>query len=278
MKIFITGGKGQLGQALQQTLTAHQLTAVDLDELDITNFPAVQEALAYSQPDLVVNCAAYTDVDGCAKNPELAYRVNGLGPQNLALVCQKQGSALLQVSTNEVFAGDNPAGYEEWQPLSARNPYGRSKAAGEFAVRSVLPRHYIVRTAWLYSAGGRNFIHAILKRAQETGRVRVVTDEIGHPTWVNDLAQAIAQLITTEHYGTYHLVNEGFCSRWAFANEIIRLAGLEAVNEPILGREFQRASTPPPYGILHNTSGRALGLTLRPWQQALAEFMAQLAL
>lgn len=275
MRILIMGGNGQLGQALQRVLGGHVVTAVDLPELDISQRAAVHDALTQTAAELVINCAAYTDVDGCARNPDLAYRANALGPQNLAIACGAHNAALVQISTNEVFDGQNPHGYEEWMPLNPRNPYGRSKAAGEFHVRSLLPRHYIVRTAWLYSAHGRNFIHAILQRARQTGQLRVVTDEIGNPTNTADLAEAVAQLVETGQYGTYHLVNEGACSRWTFANEIVRLAGLDVTNAPILSREFTRASSPPPFGALHNIAGAAVGITLRPWQAALAAFMAE---
>jgi len=131
-----------------------------------------------------------------------------------------------------------------------------------------------VRTAWLYAPGGRNFIHAILNRARELGQVRVVTDEIGSPTYVKDLAAAVAQLIETKQYGIYHFTNSGHCSRWEFANEILRLAGLEDVeNVPILSSEFVRPSSPPPFGIIHNIAGVAIGIRLRPWQDALTEYM-----
>ncbi|MEM8860220.1 MAG: sugar nucleotide-binding protein, partial [Chloroflexota bacterium] len=129
------------------------------------------------------------------------------------------------------------------------------------------------RTAWLYASSGRNFIHAIMNRAKDSGKVRVVTDEIGNPTWAKDLAAAIGQLIETQRYGTYHFVNSGSCSRWEFANEILRLAGIEATNEPILSSEFKRASNPPPFGVLHNINGAQAGITLRSWQEALAEYI-----
>lgn len=273
MKIIIAGGNGQIGQALQAALNNHDLISVDLPEVDISNKTAVFDLITAEQPAVVINSAAYTNVDGCAQNPALAYQANALGPQNLALACLETGADLLHISTNEVFDGRNPHGYEEWMPLNPINPYGKSKAAGEFNVRSILPRHYIVRPAWVYSAIGRNFVHAILQRGRETGQVRVVTDEIGNPTYASDVAQAIAQLIETKHYGTYHFVNQGACSRWEFANEVLRLAGIKATNEPILGSEFKRASTPPPFGALHNIAGAAIGITLRPWQEALQEFI-----
>jgi dTDP-4-dehydrorhamnose reductase len=140
----------------------------------------------------------------------------------------------------------------------------------------LLRRFYIVRTAWLFAPGGKNFVHAILRNARQHGHIRTVTDEIGNPTSTHDLAQAIAQLMDTQQYGTYHFVNEGGCSRWAFANEILRLAELTAVaNTPILKKAFKRPSLPPTNGHLHNIAGAALGIRLRPWQAALADFMAE---
>jgi dTDP-4-dehydrorhamnose reductase len=276
MRIFITGGKGQLGTALQTALSEHEITAVDLPEVDITDKAAILTAVAAAQPHIVIHCAAYTNVDGCAKDPTLAYQVNALGTQHVALACLEANAEMVHISTNEVFAGDNPAGYAEWMPLNPINAYGRSKAAAELLASHILRRLYIVRLSWLFAPGGNNFIHAILRRAQEHGRLRVVTDEIGCPTYVHDLAAAIAQLIPTHQYGVYHFVNSGACSRWAFANEILRLAGLEqVVNTPILSKEFVRPSTPPPYGALHNHAGAAIGITLRPWQEALAEYMQQ---
>ncbi|MCB8980290.1 MAG: dTDP-4-dehydrorhamnose reductase [Ardenticatenaceae bacterium] len=276
MRILITGGAGQLGTALQTELTQHELFPIDLPEVDITDKEALYASVAETKPDLIIHCAAYTNVDGCAKDPALAYKVNGLGTQNVALACQKFGATMVHISTNEVFAGDNPAGYEEWMPLNAVNAYGRSKAAAEVHVKNILSKFYIVRLSWLFAPGGRNFIHAILDRARSTGQLRVVTDEIGCPTYSVDLAKAISQLIETEQYGIYHFVNYGSCSRWEFANEILRLAGLaDVVNTPILGKEFKRPSTPPPFGTIHNIAGKAIGIELRPWQEALAEYIQE---
>jgi dTDP-4-dehydrorhamnose reductase len=276
MRILITGGKGQLGTALQQTLIEHEVVALSREALDITEKEAVFTAVSTHAPHLIIHCAAYTNVDGCAQDPALAYQVNGLGTQNMALACQEFGLEMVHVSTNEVFGGDNLNGYEEWMPLNPGNGYGRSKAAGETQVRNLLQRYYIVRSAWIYAVNGRNFVHAILNRARSTGQLRVVTDEVGNPTYAHDLAAAITQLIGTQQYGIYHLMNSGHCSRWQFANEILRLAGLDNVaNTPILGKEFKRASTPPPYGVLHNLAGAAIGITLRSWQEALAEYMEE---
>ncbi len=274
MRIFITGGKGQLGTALQKVLVEHELTAVDLPECDITNRDELFTAVSNAKPDIVIHCAAYTNVNGCAENPTLAYQVNGLGSQNVALACLEYDAEMVHISTNEVFAGDRLDGYEEWMLLNPINPYGRSKAAAEVHVKNILNRFYIVRFSWLFAPGGNNFIHAILNRARQTGQVSVVTDEVGNPTYVNDLADAIGKLIKTRQYGIYHLTPAESCSRWAFANEILRLAGLDdVINMPILGKEFKRPSTPPPYAALHNIAAAAIGITLRPWQEALAEYI-----
>jgi dTDP-4-dehydrorhamnose reductase len=274
MRIVITGGLGQLGLALQEVLVGHNLTIVDLPDTDITDRDAIDDVIRAAAPELVVHCAAYTDVDGCARNPELAYKVNALGTQNVVLACKEAGAKLLHISTNEVFAGDRVEGYEEWRPLDPINEYGRSKAMAETYVRDQLSNYYIVRTAWLYAPGGRNFIHAITAKARSDGEIRVVSDEIANPTYVRDLAQAIDTLIRTNHYGIYHFTNAGSCSRWEFANEILRLAGLEWVkNTPILAHEYERDSKPPPCAALHNVNGASIGITLRPWQDALAEYM-----
>jgi len=278
MRILITGALGQLGTALQKTLLEHELSLVDLPEIDITRREAIFTAFSETQPEIVIHSAAYTDVDGCAKDPVLAYKVNGLGTQNVALACQEFNAVMVHISTNEVFAGDNPAGYEEWMSLNPINAYGRSKAAAEAHVKNILNQYYIVRLAWLFAPGGRNFIHAILDRARTAGQIRVVVDEVGTPTYVDDLADAISRLILTNQYGIYHFTNAGSCSRWEFANEILRLADLENVtNMPILSNEFKRASSPPPYAVLRNIAGAAIGIKLRPWQEALAVYLEEMS-
>ena len=276
MRILITGSSGQLGRTLQTQLSDHVLALVDLPEVDITKREQIFTVADAFRPEVIIHCAAYTDVDGCVQNPDLAYLVNGLGTQNVALACQAVGAEMVHISTNEVFAGDRPQGYEEWMDLSPINAYGRSKAAGEIHVRNILQRFYIVRTAWLYAPGGRNFIHSILRKSQQPGQLRVVADEIGNPTYTADLANAIALLITTHQYGAYHFVNKGACSRLEFALEVLRLGGIGGAEvSPILGSQYARASTPPPFAALNNIAGDAIGITLRPWQEALATYINQ---
>jgi dTDP-4-dehydrorhamnose reductase len=274
MRIFITGANGQLGKALQKKLSGYELLTADLPELDVTDGAEIGRAVLNFRPAIVIHCAAYTDVEGAARNPELAYKANGLGTQNVALACSRAGADMLHVSTNEVFWGDNPDGYEEWMPMRPRNPYATSKVAAEFHMRSILPNHFIVRTAWLYADGGQNFIHAILGAARKGRPLRVVSDEIGNPTYAVDLAEAIKKLILARQYGTYHFVNEGPCSRLAFAREALRLSGLDHVPlTPILSSEYGRASSPPLYSALKNVAGAAIGIRLRPWQEALDDYL-----
>jgi len=276
MRVFITGCKGQLGQALYAALAGHTLSGCDLPELDVTERAAIARAIEDFAPDVVLHAAAWTDVDGCARDPEQAYRINALGTQNVALACAASGTGLAYVSTNEVFDGTAQEPYREWDPPHPLNPYARSKAAGEWFVRHLLTRFYIVRTAWLYAPGGRNFSnpHRVLQLADERGALRVVTDEVGNPTYAPDLANALTALIHTGAYGVYHLTNAGHCSRYDFACEILRLSGREHVPvEPITLADFQRASTPPRFAPLANTAAAALGVTLRPWQEALVEFL-----
>ncbi len=285
MKLLLTGHKGQLGRTLLPMLTAHDILGIDLPEHDITDRETFTALVSNFHPDLILHPAAMTDVEGCARNPAEAYRVNGMGTQNVALAAAKVGAAMLYVSTNEVFDGNATEAYHEWATPIPINPYGRSKLAGEWYTRNLLTRFYIVRTAWLYAAGGRNFPHRIIELADERGALSVVTDEVGNPTYVKDLAQAIVQLVdmeattmtsqtVTAPYGIYHLVNKGAASRYDFAQEILRLSGRDAVPlTPITSAEFQRASTPPPYAPLANNAAAALGIRLRPWQEALADFL-----
>lgn len=274
MRILITGGRGQLGRALTKVLSGHVVSSFDLPETDITDIRQLRSAIMGYDPDLVVHCAAFTDVEACARDPETAYKVNGMGTYNVARTCRLIGAAMVHISTNEVFDGIDPEGYEEWRAPNPINSYGRSKALAEFHVRNLLTRYYIVRTAWLFAPGGNNFVHAIIQRAKTKGSLAVVVDEIGNPTYVLDLARAIERLIETNNYGVYHLTNSGSCSRFVFANEILRATGMDGVtNKPILGRDYRRASTPPPFGSLINVTAKMMGITLRPWHEALHEFV-----
>ncbi|RMG76510.1 MAG: dTDP-4-dehydrorhamnose reductase [Chloroflexi bacterium] len=275
MRILITGAAGRLGGRLVDILRpSHDVISPTHNELDITDFPAVRDFIQAHQPDIVLHPAAWTDVDGCAKEPDKAIIINGYGTQNVAIASYEIGAAILYVSSNEVFDGGNNHPYREYDSPNPINPYGYSKYVGERAVLSLNPRHYIVRTSWLFAHGGKNFLQAILNAAELGKPLRVVTDEVANPTYNDDLAIAIAQLIEIGRYGIYHLVNEGAVSRYNFARYVLNHAGYTDIPiQPISSREWVRASRPPVYAELANTAARQIGITLRNWREAVNAFL-----
>jgi len=273
VRILITGGRGQLGRELQQALSAETVLALDLDELDVTDAAAVGRAVGQFRPQVVIHAAAYTDTAGCEADPELAMRVNGEGTRQVALACRESDAAMLYVSTNEVFDGQKGKPYLESDEPEPVNAYGRSKLAGERYVQSILDRFYIVRTAWLYAARGNNFPSKVLRATANGGELRFVTDEVASPTWARDLAQAIVALIGRPTYGIYHLTNSGFCSRYEWAQRVLELAGRgDVALRPVVQADYGAPYRKPPYTELANRAAAALGIVLRPWQEALQEY------
>jgi dTDP-4-dehydrorhamnose reductase len=271
MRIAISGSKGQLGLALQQVLTGDQLLLIDLPEHDITDLNAISATLADFAPELIIHGAALTDVDLCERDPGLAYRVNAVGTRNLAMAALAADAALVYVSTDYVFPGrEEPYWeYDAPQPLSV---YARTKWYGEQIVRDHLQRFYIARTAWMYGQGPRNFVRTVLRLADERGRMQMVTDEVGSPTYALHLARALDRLVRLPAYGIYHLANAGVCSRYEWACEVLRLAGRGGV-EVIPTTNYQRAARVPGRVALHNANAAALGIVQPPWQEALAEYL-----
>jgi dTDP-4-dehydrorhamnose reductase len=256
-------------ERLEEGNTVIPLPRRDLDITDRANIGRLAEL----EPDVVIQCAAMTNVDGAARDPISAFRINAFGTQNVALACQKCNAALLYVSTNEVFDGTKPAPYLEHDATNPINAYGKSKLAGEWYAEHLLEKFYIVRTAWLYAKGGGKFPDKILEVAGRQPALSVVRDEIGSPTYVPDLADALAKLIETEQYGIYHLTNAGSCSRYEWAVEILRQANVPRPVKPITLAEYSRASTPPANGALENfAAATMLNITLRPWEEALHAF------
>ncbi len=277
MRILITGAQGQVGQALVARLQSHHsLIQANHTTLDITA-PSATATIVEQQPDLVIHPAAYTNVDGCAHDPDRALLVNGLGTKHIALACQRLDIPLVYISTNEVFDGRADRPYLEFDVPNPINPYGYSKWAGEQVIQQLLHRFYIVRVAWVFG-GERNFVRTILRLAEERPELAIVDDESGNPTYAPDIADAVARLIQYPAYGVYHLINEGYCSRFEFAREILRQAGhTDVILKPIKLAEYKRASTPPAFGVLRNFVGATdLQIQLRPWQTALSAFLATL--
>lgn len=277
MKVFITGHKGQLGRALQTECTAQNIDFAggDLPDWDMLNLTRVSESLDRIRPDVVIHAGALTQVDYCAEHPQEAVLVNGVGTYNVCVASRAINVPVLAISTNEVFDGRATRPYQEYDQRNPINAYGYSKFVAEQVVERYAPAYMIVRTAWLYAPGGVNFIHKIVERARKGEALHVVTDEVSSPTHVNDLARAIVHLAQLNRPGIYHMTNAGECSRFEFAQEILRLWGLDAVISPITLAEFQRPSTPPPYAPLANVFGAAAGVEMRDWREALAEYAQQ---
>ncbi|NOK58503.1 MAG: dTDP-4-dehydrorhamnose reductase [Chloroflexi bacterium AL-W] len=275
MRIVITGAHGQFGQDIQTTLgTTHEIIALGRDDCDLEHSKAI-ECLTATNADVIVHPAAYTNVDGCARDPQRAYRVNTLGTKYVALACQQLGARLVYVSTNEVFDGHAERPYVEYDTAAPINSYGWSKWGGEQVVRELLQQFYIVRVAWLFG-GERNFVCTVLRLIQERDEIAMVADEVGSPTYTVDAAAAIAQLIETPCYGTYHIVNDGACSRYEFARTIMEIAGAQTILQPMALQDYKRDSVVPSYTPLDNVAASALGIRLRPWQEAVRYYIEQL--
>lgn len=274
MRVLITGGNGQLGRALRKALDGHTVLSTDLDEMDITDFQATQRVIGQFEPTVVIHAAAYTNVDGCELDQDGAYLVNAVGTQYVALACQAAGAAMVYISTNCVFDGAKGDSYLEFDTPHPISVYGSSKLAGEQFVQSLMNRFYIVRTSWLYGEGGRNFVSTVVRLAAEKDGLNMVADEVASPTYAVDLAEALVKLIQIPAYGIYHLTNAGFCSRYQFASEVLRLIGREDFPlHPISLRDYERPSRPPLFSPLRNLCAARLGIELRRWDEALRDFL-----
>jgi dTDP-4-dehydrorhamnose reductase len=272
MRVAITGSAGQLGLALQQRLPGHELLLMDLPQYDIGDHRQTRDAITAFRPEVVIHGAAFTNVDGCESDPASAYRVNALGTQNVAVACQECGAPMVYVSTDYVFDGLKSEPYWEWDAPNPQSTYARSKLAGERIAGSLLQRLYIVRTAWLYSRQGKNFVKTVLRVASERDELQFVTDEVGSPTYAPDLADAICRLIPSGLFGLYHFTNSGVCSRYDWARAILELAGLDPSRvSPI--QSYARAARVPARSELRNFCGASqLGIVLRPWRAALEDY------
>ncbi|WP_052217263.1 dTDP-4-dehydrorhamnose reductase [Thermincola ferriacetica] len=286
MRILVTGASGMLGRALinklQQTGFEYMATDVndvssDVTELDITDFTRVMSAVKDYRPDVVINAAAFTDVDGCEADRDTAFRVNALGPRNLAVACEDVGAALVQISTDYVFSGQSNTPYNEYSPTGPLNVYGWSKLAGEMNVCHHTKRFYIVRTAWLFGRWGKNFVSTILRLAKEQRLLSVVDDQVGSPTYAADLAKAIVQLIKEPSYGIYHITNSGTCSWYRFAQVILEEAGIDNVElRPVSTRESNRLALRPANSVLENHNWVLHGNEpLRHYREALQEYIKE---
>lgn len=277
MRTVIFGAKGQLGRDLVARFRRDgDVLGVDLPEVDVADARAVESVCQEFHPDQVINAAAFTDVERAEDEEAAAFLANETGAAHVASAAALFEAPVLYYSTDYVFGGTRRAPYEPDDPIETLSVYGRSKAAGEAATAAANPRHFIVRTAWLYGPGGNNFVEKILRAAATRPELRVVHDEAGSPTHTWDLAEATAALLATSAYGAYHAVNAGACTRDEFARAIVRLAGLDTKVTPCSSAEFPAKAQRPAYSVLSNARlERNTGYVMRAWEAALEAYMAR---
>ena len=271
MKWAVLGHAGMLGQDLMSALSSRKVTGFDRAEFDITDIDSVKSIL--SGFDVVVNCAAWTAVDDAEVNEAAALAINGEGPKNVAKVCNEIGAKLVQISTDYVFSGDATTPYAENSEVGPKSAYGRTKLAGEVAVRNHLPNdHYIVRTAWLYGEHGPNFIKTMINLEKTKETISVVNDQVGQPTWTNDLASKLINLVDSEApAGTYHATSSGQTTWFGLTQKIFELIGADPNRVlPTTTEAFPRPAPRPAYSVLGHGSWKAVGMNpIRVWDEAL---------
>ena len=275
MRVLIFGATGMLGKALMQVWKDDEVIGLGSANADIRVREQVEVQVQRVRPDWIVLSAAYTDVDGCELNPQLATSVNTFGAVNVAKCGAKLGAKLLFMSTDYVFDGRNTKPYEASDPRNPINSYGESKAEAERGILEILPQACIVRTSWLFGAGGKCFPGTILKLAATGRQIEVVNDQRGCPTYADDLARAIVQLCRANAEGIIHVTNSGDCTWYDFACEILEQAGLTTKVFPTTSDKFVRPANRPPYSVLSPKSLLAYGISMLPWKQTLPSYLAQ---
>ncbi|MCY9668273.1 dTDP-4-dehydrorhamnose reductase [Paenibacillus alginolyticus] len=276
MKVLITGAGGQLGYDLSRVLAPiHEVTVWTREQLDVSDEGQVADILANERPDAVIHAAAYTNVDRAESETELAYQVNAIGSLHIAKVCEQIGAKLIYISTDYVFDGTKGTPYDEVDTTNPGNVYGRSKLLGVKFVSRTCTMHFIVRTSWLYGTKGTNFVTKILEKAQAGGHLSIVDDQFGSPTYGLDLAIFIRELMETDRYGIYHASNQGSCSRYEFASEILKYAQLDHVPlVPVQSDLFPSPAPRPMYSVFGHKAIVGNGFTpMRDWKSALHYFL-----
>jgi dTDP-4-dehydrorhamnose reductase len=277
MKILVTGARGMLGQDLVPILRefGHTVVACGRAELDVTDGASVRRVLTDTRPELVIQSAAYTNVDACETNRLEAFRVNAHATRLLAMGCQHLDAPLLYLSTDYVFDGRSERPYLEADTPNPQSVYGQSKLAGERAILELLHQFYIVRTSWLYGQGGKNFVETMRKLGREKPELGVVADQFGSPTWTVPLSIAIAQLIETGQFGIYHATGQGETTWHGFTQAIVAAEGLKTTVKPITTADLGRPAPRPAYSVLENMNLQLAGVPLLPpWQESLQNYLA----
>lgn len=277
LKVVVTGAKGQLGMDLMSILQnqdKYEVYGFGKQDLDITNAEQVRKTMEQINPDIIIHAAAYTNVDLAEKEPQLAFQINGLGTQNIAMAASNQKSKLIYISTDYVFSGNTLCPYTELDTPDPIGVYGKTKLAGEEFVRAHHDRFFIIRTSWIYGKYGNNFVKSMLRLAHEKKKISVVNDQVGCPTYTLDLINSILAIMETDKYGIYHISNSGICSWYEFARAIFEEARLSVDLTPCQTIDFPRLAHRPKYSVLNHTSIETNGFSkMRHWREALNIFM-----
>ncbi|KRE51050.1 dTDP-4-dehydrorhamnose reductase [Paenibacillus sp. Soil724D2] len=277
MKVLVTGASGQLGMDVVSVLKSRfEMYGVGREQLDVSDLEQCKEVLNSVRPDVIIHCAAYTSVDLAESEQDKAYLINAYGTRNIAVAAEEIGAKLCYISTDYVFDGSGDSAYTEYDNTNPQSVYGKSKRAGEWMVQNFSRNYFIVRTSWVYGLHGTNFVKTMLKLAQDRDRLKVVSDQVGSPTYTVDLANFLADLVETNKYGIYHASNSGVCSWFDFAQAIFEEAGLVVRLERCTTEEFPRPAPRPRYSVMDHMSIRVNGFQdLRPWREALRNFLQQ---
>lgn len=279
MRVLVTGVKGQLGSdiAAELKLRAEECIGADIADFDITDRGATVGTIKKYMPDCVIHCAAFTDVNGAEEKRGLCERINVLGTENVALACNEADAKLIYISTDYVFNGEGMRPYEPNDERDPINFYGMTKSLGEDKVRSICPKHFIVRTSWVFGKNGNNFVKTMLRFGEQMKGLTVVDDQIGSPTYTPDLARLLCDMAATERYGTYHATNEGFCSWYDFAKKIMELSGIGCIVKPIASKDYPSPAKRPQNSRLSKEKLVQNGFyKLPPWEDALKRFIKAL--
>lgn len=276
MKILITGHKGMLGSELMQTLSAeHDVSGVDIDEMDITDLDKTPQTIKVIRPQLIYHTASYNFVDLAETHPDDAFKVNTIGTRNVALAAREVGSAMVFFSTDYVFDGIKNSPYEEWDIPNPLGVYARSKAAAEWMVRTLIPEHFIIRTSWLIGHRGKNFVETIIAKAQAGESLSVVNDQTGSPTFVTDLIKELQRLVPTRAFGTYHISNNGACTWFDLAKAVLDETKIDVPLKSISTEESGRPAPRPRYSYLRNAMMElTIGNQMPFWQDGLQKYLS----
>ncbi|HAR62313.1 MAG TPA: dTDP-4-dehydrorhamnose reductase [Candidatus Margulisbacteria bacterium] len=274
VKIVIIGSNGMLGSRfLSDHSKDDYITGIDYPDMDIRNMESIKSLLLEIKPHIVINCAAFTDVDKCEIMKDESYAVNGEGPGNIAKVCNEIDAVLVHFSTDYVFDGLKKTAYCEDDIPNPLSIYGKSKLVGEMNVRRFCSKYFIIRTAWLYGENGKNFVRTIVAAADKNPSLKVVADQLGSPTYTKDLVEISKKLIKTEKYGTYHVTNEGSCSWYEFAGAIFSFLDKQVSVAPCSTDEYPRPASRPKSGILSKSKINSLDIYIRDWKDGLKEYL-----